>query len=210
MKLDSVSSDILRISHSVESPYYKAKELLIEARSILMLSPKKSLKLMEKARKLMISESFAAQEYNRYKMLLPQLDGKEISKLKVDYDDALRSGKYDKAKELAKRIGEHESVRRSGNSIEVNVGTVSDGKIRLTVSNVSNSDIVIRSLNLESNGNVFDSDTAYPFVVSKASKLTVTMERKSDASKEGHIHLDYEENGIVKTIEKDVFLEDES
>lgn len=206
MKLDSVSADILRIKHSAESPYYKGKELLAEARSLLILSPKKSLKLMNKARKMMISESLAAREYNRYKTLIPQLDGKRINKLKTEYDEALRAGKYAKAKDIALEIGRLEPVRKSGHSVSVVVGTVTEDKVRLNITNNSNADLVIRSLNLESNGLLMDSDMAYPFVIPKASTLSVTMDHTSEHSNEGHIHLDYEEEGIVKTIEKDVFM----
>lgn len=207
MKLDAVSVDIVRIYDSVESPYYKGKELLTEARSLLLSSPSKSLKLMNKARKMMIRESLAAQEYNRYKTLIPQLDGKRISKFKTEYDNALMAGKYSKAKSIAKEIGRLEPVRKSGHSIVINLGNVTEDKVRLSLTNNSNADIVIRSLNMESNGMKMDSDVAYPFLVSKASTINVTMIRSTEHSKEGHIHLDYEENGIVKTIEKDVFME---
>lgn len=204
MRLDAISTDVVRIFRSVESPYYKGKELLAEARAVLLLSPKKSLKLMNKARKIMISESLAAQEYDRYKILISQLDNTKINKFKTDYDEALRAGKYSKAKQIAQRIGSLELVRKSGHSITVELKTITADKVCLVIQNNSNEDIVIRSFNMESNGYQMDSDMAYPFLISKASCLSVTMSRTPYHSNQGHIHLDYEENGIMKTINKDV------
>ncbi len=206
MRLDAVSSDIVRICHSVESPYYKEKALLTEARSLLFASPKKSLRLMTKARKMMISESLAAQEYNRYRSLLPQLDSDKVAMLKSEYEKALMAGNYAKARKIALQIGRLEPVRKSGHSIIVTPGTITEDKVRIDVKNDSNGDIVIRSFNLESAGNRLDSDIGYPFVISKASVLNITLKRDGSYSNEGHLHLDYEENGIVKTIEKDIFL----
>ncbi len=207
MRLDAVSSDIIRVSHSVESSYHREKALLVEARSVLFANPKRSLRLMNKARKMMISESLAAQEYNRYRSLIPQLDSEKVTRLSSEYEDALMVGKYSKARKIAVEIGRLEPVRRSGHSITVTPGTVTEEKVRINVKNDSNGDIVIRSFNLESAGNRLDSDIGYPFVLSKASALNITLKRDGSESKEGHLHLDYEENGIVKTIEKDICME---
>ena len=207
MKMDAVTSNICRIYESVDSQYVLAKRDLTEAKAILRTEPKRSLKLMKKAEKSMISESIAATEYNRSKMFIPQLDDSKLIKLDKEYHDALIKGKFTQAKKIAVQISQLDVIRESGHNISIKVATYDNDKLVLKVTNNSNRDIDIRRFRASEGSKDMIGEINYPMVIRKSSALKVTFNRSSPGPEVANIFLDYEENGIVKTLESKVFME---
>ncbi len=210
IKTDAIMGDIYRLWKNIESPYSIQKRMLSEARSKLYSDTKTAYKLMKKAHAEMIEESLAAQEYNHFKDIIPQIRDKKIEGLNDKYHDELLKGNYKKAYEIAKKISLSEAIVNSGHSIEVKLEESNNDFITYVVRNESNNDITIRRFVVTINQSVLHSDMAYPFVIGHNTYERLKFSRTWSESDHVKLFVEYEENRLVKTMSIQSYLKPEA
>ena len=207
MKMDIVTENIVRICSRTDSPYENGRRMLAESRSVLRTNPKRSLRLMKYAEKEIIRESLAAQEYNRNKKTIPQLNDRSIAKLDEEYHDLLRKGRYDKARRIAIQISNSDSILNCGQPIGMKMASYNDDAIIVSITNSSTHDINVRRFISNLNGKAVQPDTGYPFVVRRNSSIDVGIPIKDIDTRTGKLTLEYDDHGIIKDCELKIYLE---
>lgn len=200
IKMDVAMTDIHRIWKSVDSEYVYGKRKLSDARSLLYKDTIKAYKLIRKARDDIIEESKAAQEYNRYRDIVSQIDDKEVHELDEKYLDSLRNGNFKKARETAVRISQCKIIKDSGHSIEVKLESSSKGHLIFDVTNTSNSDLIVKRFAVFVSGQQLSSDTVYPFTIHHNAKIKISFTCDVTDESEASVLFEYSESGIVKTL----------
>ena len=203
-KMDVAMKDIHRICTSVSSEYLVAKRKLSDAHSLLYKDTKKAYKLILKARDDVVEESKAAQEYNRYREILPQIEDSTVSELNAKYLNSLKSGDYKKARETAIKLAQCEVVKGSGHSIDIKIGVYSE-KLLFNVTNLSCDDICIKRFIVTAAGGQLSSDTIYPFVIRHNSMIPVSFAYEC-VPDSVFLIVEYSEEGLVKHQSFDVAL----
>lgn len=199
MKMAIAMDDVIRIWKSVESSYKIAKRRLAEARSLLYSDTKKAYKLVVKARSEIIEESKAAQEYNRYRRVIPQISDDEVSKLDKKYNEALERGDYRGARSIAVKLSECQAIVGSGHSVSVRMESCTGGKLCYVMENESTQDIDIKRFTVNHNGSPLVSDALYPFTIRHNSPMRIRFDCTDDTvTVIGSV--EYTENGIVKVL----------
>ena len=199
MKMALTMEDIVRIFRSVESEYTVARRRLAEAHSILYKDPKKAYRLILKANAEMIEESRAAQEYNRFRRIIPQVTDAELSKLDSKYKQAIEKGDYKAAREAAVQMSKCKVITDAGHSISARLVSQGDGKLCYLLENASTQDVIIKRFNVICGGTVLKSDVSYPFAVRHNSPLRVFFDCE-DSKETASASIEYSENGIVKVL----------
>ena len=210
IKMDLLMTDIHRIWSSVHSPYTQQKRTLSDARSVLYSNPKRALKLMRRAREDMISESLAAQEYNRYRLMLPQIDDDEVVSLDSKYQDALSNGKYAAARKYAQKLSSCDAVRSSAHSINVHLESQNDTSLTYVLENSSNEDIIVKRFAVCMDQKQLMSDCVYPFPIRRCTQTRVRFDRAGLSGASTQVSLEYSENGMIKTVFTESHLDTEA
>lgn len=200
LKMDVVISDIYRIFKSIDSEYTVGKRKLSEARSVLYSDTKKAYRLIRSARKDIVEESKAAQEYNHYRGIISQIDDKAVSELDSRYHELIGSGKYKKAKEVAIRISEYPVIRSSGHSIDVKLNSVSEKGLEYIVTNYSNRNIDVKRFTVFVEAQQLPSDVVYPFTIHHNSTIRVLFDCTVENAVKASVIFEYTDDGIVKTL----------
>ena len=199
IKLDSITGDIHRLWKTVDSPYILQKRMLSEARSKLYSETKAAYKIMKKAHAEMIEESIAAQEYNRFKNLISQLDDPRVQDLDSKYHDALAKGHYKQAREIAQKMSSLDAIKDVKHSVSVKLEDSNDDILTYVLTNSSNSDVTIKRFTVTMDQKTLHSDSVYPFVIGRNTSRRLVYTRIKSESDSAQFFLEYEEGGIVKT-----------
>lgn len=200
IKMDIAMNDIRRICGSVDSEYAVAKKRLLEARSILYSDTKRAGKLISKARRDVIEESKAAQVYNPYRLIIPQIEDDEVASLNQRYRDRLLNGDFKKARDIAVKISQCDSIKSSGHSMEVSLDSVTDDLLDYVAVNTSNKDLVVKRFAVYIDGTKLAADIVYPFNMHHNSTLHVKFDRKGIRGSKASVVFEYTEDDIVKTL----------
>lgn len=200
IKMDIVMNDIHRIWKSIDSPYVSGRNKLSEARSILYSNPKRAYKLMCKARSDMVEESKAAQVYNRYKKVIPQLHDKEVSDLVKKYEGALSKGDYKGARKIALKLSDCKSVCSAKQSLSLKFESQTSEALLYSVENSSNHDVTVKRFTVFIGTEKMDSDVVYPFTIHNNSRITVKFSLKAGVRGNAKADIEYFDEDIVKTV----------
>jgi len=210
IKMDVLMNDIHRLWKNIDSPYTLQKRKLSEARSKLYSDTKLAYKLMKKAHAEMIEESLAAQEYNYFKDIIPQIKDYRVENLNSKYHEELLKGNYKKACEIAKKISLSEVIVNTGHSIEVKLEESNKDSITYVVRNESTENIPIRRFVVTMNQVTLQSDMTYPFVISHNTYKRIHFSRTGSESDHVKLFVEYEEDGLVKTMSIQSYLKPEA
>jgi len=207
INLDVLSENILKLWRSTESPYRLALSKLSEAKVILRSNPNKAYTLMNSAYHMMQKEAEAAAIYNRYRLLIPQINDKNVSQLDYEYKKCLIEGKYEEAKKIAEKIALSDAVIRADHSLTLLLDGVNVSNVTFIVKNSSNHDVIVKRFAVTIDQQRLHSDTVYPFVIHKATQMPIKFERNGGEGKVAKTSLEYSEDGITKTMFTETLLE---
>lgn len=199
IKMDILMADIHRIWSSVQSPYAVPKRKLGEARSILISDPKRAYKLMCKARKDMVEESKAAQEYNHYRAVIPQINDSVVRDLDSRYKDCLEKGDYKAARNVAIKLSRTDAVIRARHSVTIKLTSSDATSLTYALENNSIQDMTIRILKITDGQMEMESDMRYPFIIRRNTRTEVVFRHDWPVSDTVQVYLEYTDDGIVKT-----------
>ena len=205
--LDKLSIEILRLWRTTESPYRLAVNKLSEAKVILRSNPTKALSLMDSAYRMMQKEAEAATIYNRYRLLIPQIQDKGVNELDSQYKKCLNEGKYDDAKHIAEKISLSDATLKADHSLSLLLDEVNESSVTFILKNGSNRDVIVKRLAISVDQQRLNSDTVYPFVIHKATQMPIKFNRSGIKGDVAKSTLEYSEDDITKTSFSEFLLE---
>lgn len=164
IKTDIVVDDIFRIWSNIHSRYSAPKTLIGESYAVLRSNPKKSLKLLKKARRMMVKESILAQDYNNIHDAVKCSDDVAISNLDNKYLRAIESGDYSGASKYLSKLKSKPELQGVFDVISVKIHE-GMGKIALNILNSQNTHIEIRRMDVSAGATLLNPDLPYPFLV---------------------------------------------
>ena len=199
IRMDMLMDDIHRIWSTVPSSYVVPKRRLGEARSVLVSDSKRACRLISKARREIIEESKAAQEYNRFRNIIPQIDDPIVRDLDRRYNGSLEKGDYKTARNIAIKLSRSDAVIFARHSVTTRLTTLDMTSLTYTIENNSVEDITVRVFRVTGIQRELESDTRYPFIIRRNSKMNVIFKHGGIVSDTVQVYMEYTEGGIVKT-----------
>ncbi|WP_400249731.1 hypothetical protein [Methanomethylophilus alvi] len=193
-------ADIYRIWKSVDSEYILGRRKLADARSLLYSNTKKAYKLMCKARKDVVEESKAAQEYNCYCDIISQIEDRKVSELNQKYLDQLRNGDFKKARDTAVKISQCPIIKNSKHSVDIKLTSRTENAFSYTVINTSNKNLIVKRFAVYDDNFQLGSNVVYPFTIRHNSSMHISFEFESLSANKVSVIFEYSEDGIVKTL----------
>lgn len=200
IKADLISSDIYRMCNEVPSEYYLGKEILAKASSTFHSNLKKSVKIMERARKFFASEYAVAVRYAEISDSIAVSTDEKVKELDFKYRESLRKGDYSGASKILSKMLSNESLFKVRHAISVTTMAHGNGRMTVVLSNSVNVTIEVCLMTVSIGGVQFYSKTSAPFIIQPLSTMELIFEIGDVHEDQAFIRVEYYNDSILRSI----------
>ena len=153
--MNALMDRIEDLTSKTDSPYSRARDLVVEARYALDDKPQKSLKYVRKAYRIVCSEGRTAYKYNEVQDYLSKhpTDSKKLDKLTKEYKSCINAGKYRKALKYVSKMKKMTDIGFTKNHAsidQVSPWIGEDGGVTVVINSTTDHQLTLESVNISS------------------------------------------------------------